>query len=59
MDASENPRFQKFMKMVDKFRRLGVRANADTPEDAHARTRVRCRGNRTFPHGAHVLRKRQ
>lgn len=34
MDASENPRFQKFMKMVDKFRKLGVRANADTPEDA-------------------------
>ncbi len=34
MDASENPRFQQFMKMVDKFRTLGVRTNADTPEDA-------------------------
>ena len=34
MDASENPRFQKFMGLVDKFRKLGVRANADTPEDA-------------------------
>ncbi len=34
MDASENPRFQKFMKLVDKFRTLGVRTNADTPEDA-------------------------
>jgi pyruvate,orthophosphate dikinase len=34
MDSSENPRFQKFMSIADKFRTLGVRANADTPEDA-------------------------
>jgi len=34
MDASENPRFQDFMKMVDKFRKMGVRTNADTPADA-------------------------
>ncbi len=34
MDASENPRFQGFMKMVDKFRTMGVRTNADTPTDA-------------------------
>ncbi|MBD3321993.1 MAG: pyruvate, phosphate dikinase [Chitinivibrionales bacterium] len=34
MDASENPRFQHFMKIVDKHRKLGVRTNADTPEDA-------------------------
>ncbi|HOT55050.1 MAG TPA: PEP-utilizing enzyme, partial [Bacteroidales bacterium] len=34
MDASENPRFQEFMKMVDSFRTMGVRTNADTPEDA-------------------------
>ena len=34
MDATENPRFQGFMKIVDKFRTLGVRTNADTPEDA-------------------------
>jgi len=34
MDASENPRFQEFMKIVDKYRTLGVRTNADTPEDA-------------------------
>ncbi len=34
MSASENPRFVKFMKMVDKYRKLGVRANADNPEDA-------------------------
>ena len=34
MDASENPGFIKFMGIVDKFRTLGVRTNADTPEDA-------------------------
>ena len=34
MDATENPRFQGFMKLVDKFRTMGVRTNADTPEDA-------------------------
>ena len=34
MDASDNPRFQQFMSIVDKFRTMGVRTNADTPEDA-------------------------
>jgi pyruvate, orthophosphate dikinase len=34
MDASENPRFQRFMTMADTFRTMGVRANADTPADA-------------------------
>jgi len=34
MDASDNPRFVRFMSMVDKFRKIGVRTNADTPEDA-------------------------
>jgi pyruvate,orthophosphate dikinase len=34
VDPSENPRFKEFMKLVDKFRVLGVRTNADTPEDA-------------------------
>jgi pyruvate,orthophosphate dikinase len=34
VDATENPKFQRFMKLVDKFRTLGVRTNADTPEDA-------------------------
>jgi pyruvate,orthophosphate dikinase len=34
IDATENPRFQKFMTMADKFRKLGVRTNADTPANA-------------------------
>lgn len=34
MDSTKNPRLQQFMEMVDSFRKMGVRANADTPEDA-------------------------
>ncbi len=34
MDATENPRFQTFMKIVDKYRTMGVRTNADTAVDA-------------------------
>ncbi len=34
IDATENPRFKRFMKIVDKYRELGVRTNADTAEDA-------------------------
>ncbi len=34
MDASENPLFKGFMKMADKYRTMGVRTNAETPEDA-------------------------
>ncbi|MCK9255397.1 MAG: pyruvate, phosphate dikinase, partial [Bacteroidales bacterium] len=34
MDATENPRFVEYMTIVDKYRVLGVRTNADTPEDA-------------------------
>ncbi len=34
IEATENPRLLEFMGLIDKYRRLGVRANADTPEDA-------------------------
>jgi pyruvate,orthophosphate dikinase len=34
IDATENPRLQDFMRLVDRFRKIGVRTNADTPEDA-------------------------
>jgi pyruvate, orthophosphate dikinase len=34
IDATENPRFQAFMKMVDAQRTMGVRANAETADDA-------------------------
>ncbi len=34
IDATENPLFQQFMKLVDKFRKMGVRTNADNPVDA-------------------------
>lgn len=32
--SSENPKFKKFMSLVDKYRVLGIRTNADSPEDA-------------------------
>ncbi|MBE0676386.1 MAG: pyruvate, phosphate dikinase [Bacteroidales bacterium] len=34
MDATENPRFQEYMSLADKYRTMGVRTNADTPDDA-------------------------
>jgi len=34
LGSEENPYFTAFMLLCDKVRRLGVRANADTPEDA-------------------------
>src|SRR5574344_1083919 len=34
IDATENPLFIKFMKIVDKYRTMGVRTNADNPKDA-------------------------
>ncbi|MFW9870717.1 MAG: pyruvate, phosphate dikinase [Candidatus Thorarchaeota archaeon] len=34
IEATENPKLQEFMSLIDKYRKMGVRANADTPEDA-------------------------
>ncbi|MHA2359552.1 MAG: putative PEP-binding protein, partial [Candidatus Thorarchaeota archaeon] len=34
IEATENPMLKEFMGLIDKYRKLGVRANADTPEDA-------------------------
>ena len=34
IDATENKVFQEFMQLVDKYRKMGVRTNADTPKDA-------------------------
>ncbi len=44
MDASENPLFIKFMSIVDKYRRIGIRTNADTPEDADRALRFGAEG---------------
>jgi pyruvate,orthophosphate dikinase len=46
--------FATLMKWADKYRTLKVRTNADTPQDA----KLRRRGHRALPHGAHVLRCR-
>jgi pyruvate,orthophosphate dikinase len=34
INATENPLFKLFMQMVDKYRKMGVRTNADNPADA-------------------------
>jgi pyruvate,orthophosphate dikinase len=34
VSATENPRFQSFMTMADKYRTMGVRTNVETPQDA-------------------------
>lgn len=34
VDSTKNPGLQRFLELADEFRFLGVRANADTPEDA-------------------------
>ena len=49
--------FGTLMGWADKVRKLGVRANADTPADARARGQVRRRRHRALPHRAHVLRR--
>ena len=51
-------RFERVLGWADELRRLGVRANADTPEDARARARARRRGHRPVPHRAHVHGRR-
>ena len=47
--------FGTLMGWADAVRKLGVRVNGDTPEDAH-RHQVRRRRHRAVPHRAHVLR---
>ena len=44
MDSSENPKLQHFMKLVDKYRKLEVRANADTPADAETARKFGAQG---------------
>lgn len=44
VDSTHNPRFVEFMKIVDSFRQIGVRTNADTPEDALKAREFGCEG---------------
>ncbi len=48
--------FVTLMRWADSFRRMRVRANADTPADARAGARLRRRRHRALPHRAYVLR---
>ena len=47
--------FYELMKWADEFRRLRVRANADTPHDAQVARSYGRRRHRPLPHRTHVL----
>ena len=49
-----NEHFETILGWADEVRRLRVRANADTPEDAAKAREFGARGHRPVPHRAHV-----
>ena len=55
VDATIGGEFGRVMGWADKYRRLKVRTNADTPHDAAQAREVRRAGHRPVPHRAHVL----
>ena len=59
VDASIGGEFGRIMAWADKYRKLKVRTNADTPDDAKRAFCTRCRGYRSLPYRAYVLRERQ
>ena len=61
LEAAEPPaEFDTILGWADEVRKgkLGVRANADTGEDATNARELRRRGHRPVPHRAHVPRPR-
>ena len=59
IDASEeNKLLSSFLKLCDSVRKLGVRTNADTPEDARVARQIRGRRYRPVQDRAYVLRQR-
>ena len=57
-DPEPDKNFKKLMALADKFRRLNVRTNADTPGDAEKAREFGAQGHRPVPDRAHVLRAR-
>ena len=57
VDAAIGGEFGRVMAWADKYRRLQVRTNADTPHDAAQARELRRPGHRPVPHRAHVLRR--
>ena len=49
--------FASLMDLCNKYTKLVVRTNADTPHDAAVARNFGCSRNRTLPHRTHVLRK--
>ena len=60
LDAKQSDiyrRFDTLLSWADRYRRLGVRANADLPDQAELAYAFRRRRHRPVPHRAHVLRR--
>ena len=57
IDATENPRFQEFMKLVDAAAQVGRAHQRRHARRRQGRPRLRGRGHRPVPHRAHVLRQ--
>ena len=54
VEAQIDEHFETVLAWADELRTLGVRANADTPEDARRARELRRRGDRAVPDRAHV-----
>ena len=54
VEAHIDARFETVLRWADELRQVGIRANADTPEDAAPRAPLRRRGDRAVPDRAHV-----
>ena len=54
VEAQVDENFEQVLAWADEVRRMNVRTNADTPEDAREGPRVRRRGHRPVPDRAHV-----
>ena len=57
-DSDIYRRFNQLLSWADKYRRLGIRANADQPDQAETAYNFGARGHRSVPDRAHVLRRR-
>ena len=59
LDGKKSAIYQQYARLmtwVDRARKLGVRTNADTPEQVEERRRFRRAGDRPLPHRTHVFR---
>ena len=59
INLDKNQSYKDLMKLVDKVKTMGVRANAETPGGRGTGAEIRRRGHRAFPDRAYVLWRRR